>query len=53
MIKDLEPYLVKFEENGLMKTKTYLDNYAIGNNIYWLVIVITYDKYIFFANNRI
>lgn len=46
-MKDLELYLVEFEEDKSIKTKNYLDNYAIANNICQLIIVITNDKYIF------
>lgn len=33
IIKDLKPYLIKFEENQFMKTKNYLNNYIISKNI--------------------
>lgn len=51
--KDLKPYLVEFKEKGLMKTKKYPDDYAIEEDKYCLVIVITHDKCIFFANDGI
>lgn len=53
MMKDLESYLVDFEEERSIKAKSYLNNFVIGNNIRELIIVITYDKYIFSINNRI
>lgn len=53
IMKNLKLYLIKFEEDRSMKTKNYLDNCTIGNNICQLVIIITYDKYIFFINNEI
>ena len=53
IIKDLEPYLVEFEEDGSMKTKNYPDNCAVVGNIRWPVIVITHDECTFSANDRI
>lgn len=53
IIKNLEPYLVEFEENKSMKTKNYWNNCAVGGNICWLVIVIIYNEYTFSTNNRI
>lgn len=52
-MKDLEPYLVEFEEDGLMKTKNYLDNCVVGGDILRPIIVITHDKCTFSANDRI
>lgn len=52
-IKDLEPYLVEFEENGSIKTKEYPDDCAVGGDKCYLVIIITHDEYTFSANGRI
>ena len=52
-IKDLEPYLVEFEEDGSIKTKKYLDNCVMGGNKHRSVNVITHDKCTFSANDRI
>lgn len=52
-LNKLKPYMVEFEEDGIMKPKVYLFNCVVGVNEQCLIIVITYDKYIFFANNRI
>lgn len=52
-MKDLKLHLVKFKKDKLMTIKNYLDNYIVGSNIYWFVIIITCDEYIFFVNNRI
>lgn len=52
-IKELKPYIVKFAENSAIKPKVYLLDYAVRNNYWQLIIVITYDKYTFFANNDI
>lgn len=46
-------YLVEFKKDKLIKTKNYLDNYIVKKDVYYFIIVITYNKYIFFANNRI
>lgn len=32
-MKDLEPYLVEFEENGTMRTKTYPKNCQVDGEI--------------------
>lgn len=53
IIKNLKLYLIEFEEDRLIKTKNYLDNYTVGRDIHCSVIVITHNKYIFSANNRI
>ena len=52
-MKDLEPYLVEFEEDGSMKTKNYPDDCAVGGNIRRPVIVITHDECTFSANDGI
>ena len=52
-MKDLEPYLVKFEEDGSMKTKEYPDNCAVGGDKCRLVIVITHNECTFSANDGI
>lgn len=52
-IKDLDPYLVEFEKDRSIKTKNYLDDYAMEEDIYHPVIGITHDEYMFSANNRI
>ena len=52
-MKDLKVYLVEFEENELMKIKNYLLDCIIRRDIYYLVIIITYNKYIFSANDGI
>lgn len=45
--------MVGFEENSTIKPKIYPVNYAIREDKQRLMIVITHDEYIFFANNRI
>ena len=53
IMKDLEPYLVEFEEDGSMKTKNYPDDCAVGGNTRRPVIVITHDECTFSANDGI
>lgn len=52
-MKDLEPYLVKFEEDGSIKTKEYPDDCAVGRDKRRPVIVITDDECTFSANDGI
>lgn len=52
-MKNLGSYLIEFEEDGSMKTKEYPDNCAVGGDKHCPVIVITYNKYTFSANNGI
>lgn len=50
-IKIIKPYLVEFEEDDSMKSKVYLEDYAIGSLNYCSIIFIIYDKSTFNANN--
>lgn len=52
-IKDLESYLVEFEEDKSMKRKENLDDCAMSGNKHWLVIVIIHNECIFSANDGI
>lgn len=52
-MKDLESYLIEFEKDRSIKTKKFPDNCTIKGDKYCLVIVITYNECIFFANNEI
>lgn len=52
-IKDLRPYLFKLNENDILKNKTYLFNNIISIKNYGLIIIISYDGYIFSINNSI
>lgn len=52
-MKDLKPYLIKFEKDRSMNTKDYSNKYVVKRNKYCFVIIIIYNKYIFFANNKI
>lgn len=50
-MKDLEPYLVEFEEDGTMKTKTYPKDCQVGGEIRRPIICITHDECTFSAND--
>lgn len=52
-MKKLKPYLVKFNKDGIMKKNNYPINCIVNNCNCQLVIVIIYDKYIFFTDDRI
>lgn len=52
-VEELKPYLVEFNEDGIMKEKIYSVDCTVGDSDCRPVIVITYDEYIFSANNRI
>ena len=52
-MKDLEPYLVEFEEDGSVKTKEYPDDCVVEEDKRRPVIVITHDECTFSANDGI
>lgn len=52
-IKELKSYIIKFEENKIMKLKIYPFNCIFGRDNYYLIVMITYNKYTFFANSRV
>lgn len=49
--KLLLPYFIKFEEDDRILHKKYSDNYIIKGPDWQPIIMITYNKSIFFANN--
>lgn len=53
VIKDLKTYVIEFETNKTMKPKLYLNNCVVDGPNWQPVIVITHNKYTFFANNGI
>lgn len=53
IMENPKPCMVKFEENGTMKAKVYPDNCVIESQNRQPIMVITYDKYTFFANNGV
>ena len=52
-MKKLNLYIVKFEEDNIIKPKIYFFYCIIGENEQQLIIIIIYNKYMFFANNKI
>ncbi len=50
-IEKLKPYMIESEEDGTTKPKVYSPNYEIGRNNWPSIIVITYDKCTFSAND--
>lgn len=50
-IKELKLYIIEFNKNGITKAKKDLINCIIRSKKYYLIIIIIYDKYIFFAKN--
>ena len=52
-MKDLELYLVEFEEDGSMKVKNYPDNCVVGGDVRRPDIVITHNKCTFSTNDGI
>lgn len=53
MMKEMEPYLVEFKEDGTMKDKNYPLDCAVGGKNRRPIIVITYDECTFSANGGI
>ena len=52
-IKKLKLYLIKLNKNDIIKNKIYLSNCIIKDKNCQLIIIIIYNKYIFFINNSI
>lgn len=52
-IEELKSYMVEFNENGAIKAKKYPVDCIVRDNKCQIIIVITHDKYIFFANNKV
>lgn len=52
-MKELKPYIVEFDELGVIKPKVYPPDCTIGGDNQWLVIIITHNKYKFLANDRV
>lgn len=51
-MSDLEPYLVEFNSERNIEEKVYPDDYQIGGENCWLVIVIIHDECTISANDR-
>lgn len=45
--------MVKFNKNGIIKAKNHPINCIVRDKKYYLIVIITYDKYIFSIKNRI
>lgn len=52
-IKELKLYIIKFYKNIILKVEIYFFSYAIKNKDYLLIIIIIYNKYTIFINNKI
>lgn len=52
-MEELKLYMVKFEEDGIMNPKLCLSNCVIKGNERQPIIIIIYDEYTFFTNNRV
>ena len=52
-IKKLKFYIIKFNENSIIKNKKYFLNCIIDRKVWLLIVIIIFDKYIFFVNNNI
>lgn len=52
-IKKLKPYLVKFNKDNTMKSKIYRLDYIVEDEDCRSIMIITYNKYIFLANDSI
>lgn len=52
-LKKLKLYLIEFKEDDIIKPKIYFSNCAIDRNEQQSIIIIIYNEYIFFTNNRI
>lgn len=52
-MKELKPYMVKLNEDSVIKVKNYPVNYLMRDEKCYAIIVITYNKCKFSPNNRI
>lgn len=52
-IEELKSYIVEFNKSDVIEPKIYLIDYIIEDNNWQPIIIITYNKYTFSANNRI
>lgn len=52
-IQKIKSYIVKFNENGIIKAKVFFVNSVVGDKEYCSIIIITHDKYIIFVNNKV
>lgn len=52
-MEDLELCLIKFNPDGTIKPKQYLENYFVESEEYRQVVIIIHDEYTFSANDGI
>lgn len=52
-MKELKPYIVEFDKNGVIKPKAYPQDCAIGSHHWQPIMVITHNEYTFSANDGI
>lgn len=52
-IKEQKLYIVEFNKDDIIKPKVYPSNYIVKGENQELIIIITYDKYIFSTNDNI
>lgn len=52
-IEELKSYMVEFFEDNAIKPKVYFSNCIIRNKNCQPIIIITYNKCTFFANNGV
>lgn len=52
-MKKFKPSIVEFSKHNIIISKIYLFDYKTEDKYYQLIIIITYNKYIFFPNNVI
>lgn len=52
-MKELKSYIIEFDKNNAMKPKVYFLDCVVRGNKQQPIIVITHNKYIFSANDRI
>lgn len=51
--KDLKPYIIEFKKDGIIKLKIYSNNCKVKGPNKYLIITMTYDKYIFSGNDYV
>lgn len=52
-INELKAYIIEFNKDGAIKAKDYLVDYAVGGEERRSIIIITYNKCIFSANDGV
>lgn len=52
-IEELKLNIIEFDKDSIIKAKKYSLNSIMKNEKYQTIIKIIYNKYIFFANNKV